>query len=269
MALLVTSTSSIAVQASPLNDKHLFRFGVYEQDIDVKASAVRDPLPEVELDFDEFLGIDESSKSFFIQYQWRFKENWALRTFYTNMEADGRKRSSKPFNWDGQEYEAGLSLGSEFGVDTYLLAVDYTFVNNDKAELGIGFGLHAFDIETTIEIELNVENIDDGEEGRRRVVRNNSDLLAPLPNFRGFGRYAFTPKWSIEGAIGWLSANYEDYEGDYLFLTLLTEYRITDRFGVGITYQVSEIDVTHDKSRGEDSFDIEQYGPSIFVSYGF
>ena len=263
------ATVSSGGHADPLNDTHLFRFGIYEQDIDVKASAQRDPLPEVELDFDEFLGIDESNSSFFLQYQWRFRDNWSLRAFYTNMEADGSKTASTDFNWDGREFEAGLELSSEFAVDTYLLAVDYTFVSNDKTELGLGFGLHAFDIDTTIEAILTVDDSTGVEEGRRRVVRNNSELLAPLPNIRAFGRYAFTPKWSVEGAIGWLSANYEDYEGDYLFLTLLTEYRFTDRFGIGLTYQISEIDVTHDKKRGSDSFDIDQYGPAIFVSYGF
>ena len=256
-------------RADPLNDTHLFRVGIYEQDIDVKASAQRDPLPEVELDFDEFLGIDESSSSFFLQYQWRFRDNWALRGFYTNMEADGKKTATKEFNWDGREFEAGLRLGSEFAVDTYLLAVDYTFINSDKAELGLGFGLHAFDIDTTIEATLTVDDSSGEEEGRRRVVRNNSELLAPLPNLRAFGRYALTPKWSVEGAVGWLSANYEDYDGDYLFLTLLTEYRFTERFGVGLTYQISEIDITHEKKRGSDSFDIDQYGPAIFLSYGF
>lgn len=266
---LACASVSLPSQADPINDTHLFRFGVYEQKIDVNASSVRDPFPETELDFDNILGLDESSTSFFLQYEWRFKEKWFLRAFYTNMEADGEKKRSRPFNWNGVDYEAGLKLGTTFGVDTYLVAAEYAFLRTEKMELGAGFGLHAFDITTTIEIEATIDDVDGGGSVAGKGRKSKNDLLAPLPNLRLFGRYAFTPKWSAEGAVGWLSANYEDYEGDYLFLTLLTEYRITDRFGVGLAYQISEIDITHDRRNGSDTYDIDQYGPSIFISYGF
>jgi hypothetical protein len=270
-ALLTLACAAVSLpsSANSLNDTHLFRFGIYEQDIDIKAAANRDPFPEVELDFDKVLGLDKSSQSYFFQYEWRFRDKWSLRTFYTNMEADGEQKASKDFNWDGNEFHAGFKLGTEFGVDTYLVAVDYEFMRTDKIELGVGFGLHAFDIETTIEVEGRIADVEGQELGDGRAVKSNSALLAPLPNLRVFGRYAVTPKWTVEGALGWLSANYDDYDGDYLFLTLLTEYRITDRFGVGFAYQVSEIDITKDKRNGSDSYDIDQYGPSIFISYGF
>ena len=49
LCLLVSRTSL----ANPLTDTHIFRLGVFEQDIDVDASVTRDPFPKLEIDFDK------------------------------------------------------------------------------------------------------------------------------------------------------------------------------------------------------------------------
>lgn len=264
MGLYANST-----EASPLTDTHIFRAGVYEQDIDIKAAITRDPNPEQEIDFDEVLGVDDSATSFFFQYQWRFAEKWTLSAFFTRMDADGNKRATEDFTWDGQDYKAGAELNMDFDLDTYLVAADYSFIRDDRKEFGVGFGLHAFDIGTTLELKVGIQEGDGDEAASGKAVRSSGDLLAPLPNLRAYGRYMITPNWALLGSMGWLSANYEDYDGDYLFLTLLTEYRFTERFGVGFSYQVSEIDITRDTKKGSRHFDIDQYGPSIYLTYGF
>jgi len=154
-------------------------------------------------------------------------------------------------------------LKTDFNLDTYLLAVNYSLVRDDKKELGVGFGLHAFDIDTTITGAAGLDRVEGDE------VRTSGDVLAPLPNLRFYGTYMITPKWEVSLSGGWLSFAYDDYDGGYLFLTTFTEYRFTDRFGIGVSYQAAEIDVTHKDSSGKEKFDIELYGPSIFLTYGF
>ena len=58
-------------------------------------------------------------------------------------------------------------------------------------------------------------------------------------------------------------------EGKYGYFAMGTEYRFTDRFGIGATYQISKIDVTATGSNKVEKFDIEFTGPSIYLSYGF
>ena len=256
--------------ANPITDTHIFRLGAFEQDIDIKGHAVRDNQfgddLNFDLDLDKVLGLDESATTAFLSYQWRFGEKWSLQAFYSQMKNDGKVKASRDFTYDGQEYTAGLTLETEFNLDTLLVAANYSFIRNDRLELGAGFGLHAFDIETVISLDARLEGENANPGGRKR---STSELLAPLPNLRGFGTYMITPKWSVVGQLGWLSFNYEDYDGDYLYINLATEYRFTDRFGVGVSYQVSEVDVSHDSKHGEQSFDIDLYGPSLYLTYGF
>jgi hypothetical protein len=256
--------------ANPLTDTHIFRVGVFEQDLDVKGHAVRDTQLDmdlnIDLDLDKVLGLDESSTTGFFMYQWRFAEKWSLQAFYSQLKNDGKAKASRDFTFDGKEYTAGLTLETEFNLDTLLVVANYSFIKNDRMELGAGFGLHAFDIETVISLDARLEGENNNPGGRKR---STSELLAPLPNLRGYGTYMITPKWSIQGALGWLSFKYDDYDGDYLYVNVATEYRFTERFGVGAAYQISDIDVSHDSSHGEQSFEIDLYGPSLYLTYGF
>ncbi|MEH6519534.1 MAG: hypothetical protein V7742_22895 [Halioglobus sp.] len=261
MALLLIGSNS--AWSNSIEDTHRFRLGVYEQDVDVTASATRDPLPEIDVNFDKVLGLEETGTTAFLSYQWRFKDKWSLQGFYSKMEVDGKKLATKDFNYDGVEYTAGVRLETDFGLDTYLLAVNYSLIKDDRKEFGVGLGLHAFDIDSTIATAVGVDGLE------RAGTRTNSQVTAPLPNFRAYGTFLITDRWEVSAALGWLSFNYEDYDGDYLFLTAFTEYRFTERFGIGLSYQVAEIDVIHDDSNSKKEFNIDLLGPSIYLTYGF
>ncbi|MEM1113536.1 MAG: hypothetical protein AAGI11_16595 [Pseudomonadota bacterium] len=265
----MTATLVLAVfgvsptMANSIQDTHTFRLGAYVQDVDVNAALTREPFDEVEINFDRVLGVEDSADTFFAGYTWRFTERWNLGVYLSTMSADGSRQASRDFTWDGEEYEAGSRVSTEFDLDTYLVTANYSFARNEHYEWGLGFGLHAFDIETTLEVAVQLD------EFFENVRRSNSTVLAPLPNLRAYGTWAIAPKWEVSVDFGWLSVTYDDYDGDYLFFNAQTEYRITDRFGLGLSYQASQIDVTVDKSRGEDAFDIDLFGPSLYLTYGF
>jgi hypothetical protein len=251
------------VWGNTIEDTHRFRLGIYEQDIDVTGTATRDPLPEISLDFDKVLGMEDSSQTIFLGYQWRFKEKWSLQAYYSQLDVTGKKIATKDFNFDGEEYTAGVLLESSFDLDTYLLAVSYSFVRDTKKEFGVGFGLHAFDIDSSIGAVVQVDGL------QKQGAQASAEVLAPLPNIRAFGTYMINPKWEVSATGGWLSFSYEDYSGGYLFLNLYTEYRFTERFGMGFSLQVANIDVDVEDSNSKKEFEIDLYGPSIYLTYGF
>ena len=263
LAIAVMLAGSNGAWANSITDTHRFRLGVYEQDIDVSGSATRKPLPEIDIDFDRVLGLEDSSTTAFLSYQWRFSENWSLLAFYSQMEADGKKTAQEDFTWDDEEYTIGSRLETDFGLDTYLFAANYSLIRDSRKEVGFGFGLHVFDIDTTIAAEAGAQGT------VLERTRSTSEVTAPLPNLRAYGTYLLTDRWEISAAAGWLSLDYEDYEGDYLFLTAFTEYRFTKNFGMGLSYQIAEIEVTEENSKSKKNFDMEFSGPSIYLTYGF
>lgn len=51
--------------------------------------------------------------------------------------------------------------------------------------------------------------------------------------------------------------------------TAFTGYRFIERFGIGLSYQVSEVDVVHEDDRSRKEFNIDLAGPSVYLTYGF
>ncbi|MCP4333610.1 MAG: MtrB/PioB family outer membrane beta-barrel protein [Gammaproteobacteria bacterium] len=267
LTIAVVLTGSNGAWANSIEDTHRFRLGAYDQDIDVTGSATRDPLPEIDINFDRVLGLEESSTTAFFSYQWRFGEKWSLLAFYSQMEATGKKVATEDFNYNGQEFTVGARLETDFGLDTYLFAANYSMIRDSRKEVGFGFGLHVFDIETTIAAEVGAKGGPGG--GGLEGTRTTGEVTAPLPNLRAYGTYMITDQWEISVSGGWLSFDYADYAGDYLYLTAFTEYRFTKNFGMGVSYQIAEIDVTEENSKSKKKFDMDFYGPSIFLAYGF
>lgn len=269
IALALATLFSVAATAgNSIEDTHLFQLGVYSQEADIQATSTIDPFPPIEIDLTDDLGMDDSSESIFLGYRWRFSEKWQLGVSFTRLELDGKGEASKDFNFDGEDFTAGVAVSTEYNMDTYLIDVGYSFIRNDQWEVVVGFGLHAFDIETVIDSQFALEGSSGGVGGTERL-RANVDFLAPLPNARAGVTYMLTPKWEINAGIGWLSLEIDNIDGNYTYGEISTEYRITDRFGIGATYQFSEIDVTVDERDGFDAVDIEFSGPSIYLSYGF
>ena len=269
IALVLAALFSVTASASnAIEDTHTFQLGIYSQEADIKATSATDLFPPIEINLTDDLGMDDNSDSVYLGYRWRFGEKWALKASFTRLNLDGKGEASKDFNFDGQDFTAGLAIDTEYNMDTYLIDVGYSFIRNDKWEVIAGFGLHAFDIETVIESQFA---LDDGGDsvGVTDRVRGSVDFLAPLPNLRLGVTYMITPKWAVNGGAGWLSLTIDNIEGSYSYGELSTEYRITDRFGIGASYQFSQVDVTVDERNGFDGIDIEFSGPSIFLTYGF
>ncbi len=267
--LLALSTlfPASAMASSSIADTHFFRLGAYSQDADVKLTSSVVPLPPIEVDLIKDLGTEDSNTSIYALYRWHFTQKWSVSVAYQQLELDGNDTVTANFNFDGNVFISGFAAKTEFNMSTYLIDVGYSFVRNDKWEVMLGLGLHAFDIESIIDGQASVSD------GNNNIIqeetRVSSDVLAPLPNLRGAVTYMISPKWEVNVSVGWLSLEIDEVDGSYVYVDLGTEYRFTDHFGVGATYQVAEIEATVTKNDGFEKADLKFTGPSIYISYGF
>ncbi len=245
-----------------LTDKHTLTLGAYDLESDTKIGSHRDGSDSGDIDLDD-LGVDKDYVSWMLGYRWRFAERWALVLGANTYDVDGEAEVSKSFEYEGTSFEAGLKLESDFSVDSYIVDVLYSVYKSDRAELMLGGGLHVLDFDISFKGTAFI-----GEESGSKTV-SADDLLAPLPNLRAMGFYAFSPKWSVQSTLGWMSVNIDNWDGDYAFLNLRTDYRFTERFGVGVGYQITDVDVTYASKRFEHTYDIQYDGPTLYLEYGF
>lgn len=257
------STSASAEDLYPaLNDTHSFYVGAFSQKSDGEIASSLKGVGSAGIDTDD-LGVDDGYTSWMLGYRWRFSERWTLSLRSHIFDTDGDATVRRDFEYDGERFEAGARLDTQISLDTYLVDIMYSVYKTDRADLQLGGGLHAFDfdVEMTGTVFIN-------DESRTRTAVND-DLLAPLPNLRLNGAYALSPKWTVQGDVGWLSANVDDWDGSYSYIRLSTDYRFGTGIGVGLGYQYFDIDVSHERTRTKSTFDLTYQGPMLYLNYGF
>jgi hypothetical protein len=246
-----------------LDDQFTIRLGFLHNEIEGTVTVLRQPLPETPVDVED-VGLDTSQTSPWASIRWRFGERWALNFHYDRFDQDGKHKVETEFNFDGVIYPVGARIDTKFRADAYILDVSYALWQGRDYELGVGVGVHAFDLDMGIRGSIKVGE-EEGEIGRAQ-----EELIAPVPNLRLFGIYAFSPKVSVSASAGWLSASYEDWDGEFLYLRGLVEYRFSESWGLGGGYQFTDVDVEHNRDGGDfEKYDVELSGWQGYITYSF
>ncbi|MEN8133757.1 MAG: hypothetical protein ABFS45_27100 [Pseudomonadota bacterium] len=264
-SILSTTVYAAGGAVNPiLDDSFTFKLGASWLEAEGTFSSTRDGEPTDKLSTGD-LNIDDSNTQPAFAFRWRFADRWRLTFDYLGLDNDGNVRKEfDDFEFGNIKASGFLAVDTEFKTDFYIAQAGYSFLKNERAELGIGGGVHVVRFDTKLKVSGGITGIGSG------IVQADSvNLTAPLPNLLGFGTYAFTPKLSVDGSVGWFSLDYSDYSGDLLALSANLDYRVTKHIGVGVGYNYFDMDLTIDKSNRKDKYELDYKGPVIYVSAGF
>lgn len=234
----------------------------YERvDADLRASVGE--LPEVKVDLDD-LGMKQDDWSWAFEGRWRFKPKWALVGLAYQFDQNGDRSVSRDFNFDGKEFLAGASVDTEIQINTYILDVLYSVYSSEHSEIMLGGGIHAIDLGVSIESRAFIGDLE------RESAKGTSEILAPLPNLRVQGYHEFNDNWGVGLSAGWLSANYGDYDGGFLYIHPRVYYAFNESWALTAGYQFVQIDLTREQSANRESeFNVDFKGPTVFLNYRF
>jgi hypothetical protein len=127
----------------------------------------------------------------------------------------------------------------------------------------IGGGLHALDMSAGLAARINIDDQEATGSG------SGTTLLAPVPNVRFSGTWVLSRRFALQATGGWLSANIDDFSGDFRYGHLRLAYGITDRASLALGYQRTDIDVTEDRPRSEVNYDVRLDGFTLTFAYAF
>ena len=246
-----------------LDDKFTFKLGASWLKADGSFSSTREGDPTEKLTTSD-LGVDDTETNAAFSARWRFTERWRLTFDYFGLDVNGNVREDfDELDFGDIQASGFLAVDTKFKTDFYIAQVGYSLLKNERAELGIGAGVHIVRFDTKLKVSGGINNASGS------VQSDSVDLTAPLPNVLGYGTYAFTPKLSLDGSVGWFGLSYSDYDGNLLTLAANLDYRLTDHFGVGVGYNYINMDLTINKSNRKDKYDIDYKGPVLYVTASF
>jgi hypothetical protein len=258
------SVDSVAQESihPSLDETFYIGLGAYFLDADVNYAITKTGDPKQNVDLDD-LGIDGDTTTPILELGWRFKQRWTLTGSYYGFDESGKLRNGRELVIDGTVFPVGIAQDSSVTVDTYILNLGYSFIKDKNRELGLGIGIHGFDFET------DVKGYSVFGDNQVPIISENVNFVAPVPNLRVYGLYAFNSRWHATFKAGWLNADIDEYSGDFWLVDMKLEFRATGNLGVAAGYNWTRIDVEVEKSSKDEEYDLEFNGPVLYLSYSF
>ncbi|MDX2455592.1 hypothetical protein, partial [Desulfosarcina sp.] len=96
------------------------------------------------IDVEEALGLDTTTTVFRAGGIWRFSDNRRHRTdlSWYAIRRNGRRQLGQDITIDGVTYPTGSQVNTNFDLDVYRAAYSYSFLQDDRMDVGAGIGLY-------------------------------------------------------------------------------------------------------------------------------
>ncbi len=263
-ACLLSLVGATSAGAQALEDRYWFEASAFKPNIDthVKISSASGTIgTDVSLESDLNLADRETLPAFFAGA--RLGSRWAITGEYFALDRDGTAAISRDIVFDDVTYPAGVSVSSSFDTAVYRMTVAYSFIRNERAEVGVALGAHVTQFDLTLDGQAHIGA------AAIQATRRERDALAPLPTVGLYAGYRITPKLTIGGRVDYMSLGVGDYDGQLTNAQATVTYRLFKNVGVGAAYRYVDYGLQIDKARWDGDLSYQFHGPTVFLQVGF
>lgn len=258
LIVLTIFNSAPIVAHEPASQPTTIRIGAVWHDISGDFSSAKDGREPTKLDLDDF-GIDSSDVDRFFSATIPIGSRWVLRLDNFGYQRDGGREAEFAFEFDDLVVPVGARVDVDASLWLYVANLSYRVFRSDGIELQVGAGAHVAQLNYELDGRVRVGEVE-GDLGEE-----DSEYWLPLPNLYAALRYEATPRTELMLGTGWLGMGYQEYEGDLFFIRASMEYRVTERFGVGIAGSYMDVNIERDTDRKHETYDLQMPGISLYL----
>lgn len=251
--------------AQALNDRFWIQGAGYWADVDtkVRADSILGNQVGTEIDLESDLALEDREALPAVSAGWRVTRRFIVGADYYGLDRSGTNAIGREIVFDDVVFPVSASVSSAMATDIYRLTLGYAFVSNDTFEAGASLGLHATDVEMSIEGEARIGG------AALQTTRREKEFLAPLPTLGVFGNWEVADKVNVNGRVDYMSLGYGDYDGAVLNAQIAVSYRFHRNFGIGAMYRFVDYDIGIEKDDFIGEVDYEFSGPALYLEIAF
>jgi hypothetical protein len=209
-------------------------------------------LPGTEINAEDDLGLDDFQLLPQVELTLLPGERHLIRLSRFAIDRSAATHLEKNISFDDQDYLVGERVDSILNLTMFGLTYGYRFIVAPRGEISASFGIQIADVEANAVV-------------RSRVVRESESGVAPLPLLGLEGRYDFSPRWSMEARVQYLTVNETDVDGSILDARLGVTWRMNPYLLFGLGYRTFQIDVNSADEDTHGFVDLTVSGPLLFV----
>jgi hypothetical protein len=219
------------------------------------------------------LGLTSSHTSADILARIRLSDRWVVEGEYFKIERKETKHVEREISFGDHTFDVGADVAGKLSIASYRLAVGYSFLKTDRAEVGAALSLYVSDVGASLTGHAHIDGHHVG------VSTGRYSAPIPLPAIGLYAHYALTSSWLVSGRVDfmdldlstakWFRNDIKDIGGYVLSFEASTEYRLFDNLGVGIGYRRVDFDLWAKSSglRGRSGYTFS--APTAFLRIDF
>ena len=185
----------------------------------------------IAIDFEEEFNLPTSDEIFNGELNWRYHENWSLRTQYFNGGRNNTATLERDIEWGDEVFPIGTSATATTDMEIIRLFFGRKLESRDNVDGGIGLGVHHLNVGAAIQGTIIIDGTPFT--GQKRRVAES----AILPNIGAWYSVSWHEDWAFTSRIDWLEASIGDVRGSIINLSAGFNYQMFSNFGVGLSYQ--------------------------------
>jgi hypothetical protein len=234
----ITCSPASASEIHPLvESKYWTKVGAFFATRKFGASAEGSALIPVPLvDFESSFGIGDRSDMLMMEFGWQFAEKWDFAIQHFRSSNSRQTNVKEAIEWEDVIYDLDAEIFVRTKVAITRLFWSRRFWDYGPHDLRLGGGLHWVDTSALISGEATLDDMS------KEFRTDTLSAEFPVPNIGAWYRYSPSKNWVLNARLDWLSASTSDYSGRIWNAMAGADYRLSPNFGIGIAYQVFEID---------------------------
>jgi len=257
-----------------LNDPFQIYFGGFYPSMSSEITINGDIAQPPAIGIEDTLGVEEGKFVPLGGFKWRISRRNSLESEIFQLNRDGFvDLFPDPVEVGDLIIESG-SATTAFDISVARLTYGFSIMRSDRMDLQLKAGLHIADLSIGLQLSGAVCDVSLGQSppgcpaGQTPPVESE-EVTAPLPHFGASWRYAFSPTIAAEiRAIGF-AIELDNIDGSLLELSGDVIWKPWQNFGLGAGLRYFNANVKGGDSDLNGEFDLEYYGPSIFVMASF
>lgn len=260
----IAADLTIADDMHPLmNDKYWVNVGVLfaARDLDISVDGSLGPMMlDLDLDFESSVGLDDTPDLLTTEFGWQFSDDWGLSLQFFRSERSVNETLQKTIEWEDLTFEAGIDFSAASKVSVTRLFFSRRFWDGGRHSLRLGAGIHL--LEAAVRIGGQAR-LDDMTTEYRTSAKSAS---FPVPNIGAWYRYSPSNRWLFSARVDWFGASLGDFSGEVLNGTAGANFLLSEHFGIGINYQLFQIDGRIRETHWRGSLRTRLTGPNLHIT---
>lgn len=210
-----------------------------------------------DIDFESMLGLEDRKLLPNAELTLRLGHWSRFEVEYFKLARSGTANLTTNLSIGDQTFAAGVTVRSTLDFEMYRGAYGFSFINNDRTEMGVSVGVHF------MRMEMSVQDVGGG------LLSESGKLTLPLPNLGVYGSVALGDNFALVGRSQLFYLKIGDDTGRLLHIAGAVEYYPIDHVGLGVGYAYFDLDAKSTSTDFTGEFRFTQHGPTAYVKFWF